>query len=151
MNASVVCVGDTLPPLVLAPLTRATLALYAGGSGDHIPLHIDTDFAKAAGHRDVLMHGMLGAAYVCRMLTTWAPQERLVGLNVRFTAITFPGEALIAEGVVEEIEDDGNERHARVRVALRNAEGETKLSGDAHVALGGWRNGISEAGRCRDG
>ena len=29
-------VGDTLPPLTLAPIDRTTLALFAGASGDQI-------------------------------------------------------------------------------------------------------------------
>ena len=54
-----VSVGDVLPPLSLPPVTRATLALYAGASGDHNPIHIDVDFARAAGMPDVFAHGML--------------------------------------------------------------------------------------------
>ena len=46
-------VGDALPPLALPPLTRTTLALFAGASGDHNPIHIDIDFARAAGMPDV--------------------------------------------------------------------------------------------------
>ena len=44
-------VGDTLPPLALPALDRTTLALFAGASGDHVPLHIDTDVARKAGMR----------------------------------------------------------------------------------------------------
>ncbi|MBK8647607.1 MAG: dehydratase [Gemmatimonadetes bacterium] len=123
-------VGETLPPLVLPPLTRATLALYAGGSGDHIPLHIDSDFAKAAGHRDVFMHGMLGVAYLVRMITHWVPQERLRDIHVRFSAITYPGEQLTAAGVVSAIAPDGA---VALALTLRNAQGEVKIAGGATV------------------
>lgn len=124
-------VGEQLPPLALPPLTRATLALYAGGSGDHIPLHIDADFAKGAGHRDVFMHGMLGVAYIMRMLTHWVPQERLQGFAVRFSAITYPGEQLTATGVVADVAADGT---ACVDVTLHNEAGEVKIAGRATVA-----------------
>jgi acyl dehydratase len=125
-------VGDTLPPLSLPPLTRAALALYAGGSGDHIPLHIDSDFARAAGHPDVFMHGMLGAGYLARVLTTWAPQACLQAYGVRFTAITWPGEALTATGTVTAVGADGQ---VTVAVVLRNAAGETKAVGEARLQL----------------
>jgi acyl dehydratase len=137
MTPRIMQVGDRLPPLELAPLTRATLALYAGGSGDHIPLHIDSDFARAAGYPDAFMHGMLGAAYVCRMLTAWRPQDALLGFDVRFTAITYPGEALTATGLVEAIEVDGEPGTARVAVTLCNAAGEIKLTGAALVRVDG--------------
>jgi len=123
-------VGEALPPLALPPLSRATLALYAGGSGDHIPLHIDSDFARAAGHPDVFMHGMLGAAWLARLLTQWAPQECLRELAVRFQAITWPGEALTATGEVEAVDAAGC---ATVAVRLCNAEGAVKIAGRAVI------------------
>jgi len=123
-------VGDALPPLELPSLTRETLALYAGGSGDHLPLHIDSDFARAAGYRDQFMHGMLGAAYITRMITSWVPQEYLRGFRIRFTAITYPGESLTAAGIISAVTAECVE----VDVVLRNAEGETKLTGRATIA-----------------
>ena len=62
-------VGDTLPALQLAPVDRQTLALFAGASGDHNPVHIDIDFARKAGMPDVFAHGMLGMAWLGRLLT----------------------------------------------------------------------------------
>ena len=41
-------VGDTLPDLQLPPVDRTTLALFAGASGDHNPMHIDIDVARRA-------------------------------------------------------------------------------------------------------
>ena len=125
-------VGDALPTLELPALTRATLALYAGGSGDHIPLHIDSDFAKGAGHRDVFMHGMLGVAYLTRMITQWVPPERLRSIAVRFSAMTFPGERLSASASVTAVATDGV---VELALVLRNEAGEVKISGRATVVL----------------
>ena len=44
-----ITVGTEIPALKFAPINRTTLALYAGASGDHNPIHIDSDFAKKAG------------------------------------------------------------------------------------------------------
>ena len=76
-----VTVGDEIAPLALPPLTRATLALYAGASGDHNPVHIDIDFARAAGMPDVFAHGMLSMAWLGRLLTNWAPQRESPGVQ----------------------------------------------------------------------
>src|SRR5262249_17525154 len=70
-------VGDELPALTLPAINRTTLALYAGASGDHNPIHIDIDFARKARMPDVFAHGMLSAAYVARLLTDWVPQRQL--------------------------------------------------------------------------
>ena len=129
-----VSVGDTLPPLALPPLTRTTLALYAGASGDHNPMHIDIDFARAAGMPDVFAHGMLSMAWLGRLLTGWAPQRDLREFSARFTAMTHVGERIVCTGrVTEKLERDG-ERLVRVAVATANEVGEVKLTGEAVIA-----------------
>ena len=130
-----VSVGDVLPPLSLPPLTRTTLALYAGASGDHNPMHLDLDFARAAGMPDVFAHGMLSMAWLGRLLTNWAPQRDLREFAVRFSAITHVGERIVCTGrVAEKLERDG-ERLVRVTVATTNEAGEVKLTGDALIAV----------------
>jgi acyl dehydratase len=125
-------VGDDLPPLSLPPLTRSTLALYAGASGDHNPMHIDIDFARAAGMSDVFVHGMLSMAWLGRLLTHWAPQRDL--RELRFSALTHVGEHIVCTGrVTAKLERDG-EQLIRVAVATANEAGEVKLIGEALVA-----------------
>lgn len=124
-------VGDTLPPLQLETLTRLTLALYCGASGDHNPIHVDSDFAHAAGMPDVFAHGMLSAAWLARMLTGWVPQSAIRSLDLRFTAITQVGERICCTGRVAEKLD-----HAvRVQLQTANADGVVKITGEAVIAL----------------
>jgi acyl dehydratase len=130
-----VAVGDALPPLALPPLTRATLALYAGASGDHNPMHIDIDFAREAGVEDVFAHGMLSMAWLARLLTQWAPQEALREFSVRFTAITQVGERIRCTGRVAEKLERGGEKLVRVEVQTANEAGAVKISGEALIAL----------------
>ena len=75
-------VGDALPALELSPISRTTLALFAGASGDHNPIHIDTDFARKAGMPDVFAHGMLGMAWLGRLLSR-GPLPALLELGYR--------------------------------------------------------------------
>lgn len=126
--------GDTLPGFIAGPISRHALALYCGASGDHNPIHVDLDFARAAGMDDVFAHGMLSAAYLARLLTNWAPQSALREYAVRFVAITQVGDAVHCTGhVVERFEAQGE---ARLRVALqaRSQDGELRLSGVAVLA-----------------
>ena len=130
-----VSVGDELPPLALPPLTRTQLALYADASNDHNPIHLDVEFARAAGMPDVVAHGMLSMAWLGRLLTNWAPQQDLREFNVRFSAITHVGERIVCTGrVAEKIERDG-ERLVRVAITTATEAGEVKVSGDAYLAL----------------
>ena len=124
--------GDALPALDMAPINRTQLALFAGASGDHNPIHIDTDFARKAGMPDVFAHGMLGMAWVGRLVTQWAPMAELREFNVRFAGITHLGNAVRCTGTVTE-KLDGK----RVRVALQSANqfDQVKIVGEAVVAL----------------
>lgn len=128
-------VGDRLPALVYPPLTRQTLALFAGASGDHNPIHIDLDFARAAGHPDVFAHGMLGMARLGRLVTRTVPQASLRRFAVRFTAVTQVGDALRCDGeVVERFTEDGEPR-ARLALRATTADGTVTLRGEAVVAV----------------
>ncbi|MGQ2999804.1 MaoC family dehydratase [Variovorax sp.] len=134
-NHDTVQVGDELPPLQLPPVDRTTLALFAGASGDHNPIHIDIDFARRAGMPDVFAQGMLGMAWLGRLLTQWAPQSQLRRFDVRFQGLTHLGHAVRCTGrVVEKLERDG-ERCVRVEVSSTNQHGQVRIAGEALVAL----------------
>lgn len=81
-------IGEQLPPLTIERVDRTTLALFAGGSGDHNPIHLDVDVARAAGMDDVFAQGMLSMAFLGRLLTDNFPQGQLRSFQTRFTAIT---------------------------------------------------------------
>ena len=128
-------VGTEIPALELPPISRFTLALYAGASGDHNPIHIDSDFAKKAGMPDVFAHGMLSMAYLGRMLTNWRPQAQLRKFGNRFAAITQLQDVITCSGkVVELIERDG-ETLARCEIQATRADGEQTLIGEALIAV----------------
>jgi acyl dehydratase len=135
LNFADIRVGDTLPPLTLAPVNRTTLALFAGASGDHNAVHIDLDFARRAGMPDVFAHGMLSMAYLGRLLTLWVDQRQLRQFGVRFVGITHLGHQITCSGrVVEKFELDGEQR-VKLEIRTTNQYGEPRVLGDAVVAL----------------
>lgn len=132
---SEIIVGSEIPALELPPINRTTLALFAGASGDHNPIHIDIDFAKKAGMPDVFAHGMLSMAYLGRMLTAWQPQSQLRKFSNRFAAITHLQDVITCSGKVVEIIEQGGEKLARCEIQAAKASGEQTLIGEALVAL----------------
>lgn len=128
-------VGDALPSFTTEPVSRLTLALYCGASGDHNPMHVDIDYAKAGGSPDVFAHGMLSMGYLGRLLTNWVPQAQLREYGVRFVAITQVGEAITCSGNVTELFEANGERRARLSLQTTNQQGQVKLIGDAVVAI----------------
>jgi len=128
-------VGDEIPALELPPISRTTLALFAGASGDHNPIHIDLDFARSAGMKDVFAQGMLSMAYLSRVLTQWVPQRQLLSYGVRFAAITQLGDRIRCSGKVVEKLDRAGQQCVRIEVTAVKAGGEVTLAGEALVAL----------------
>jgi acyl dehydratase len=135
-NFDTVQIGESLPPLILPAVDRTTLALFAGASGDHNPMHIDIDYARRAGMPDVFAHGMLGMAWLGRLLTNWVPQAQLRSFGVRFQGITHLGHVIRCGGRVTEKLEINGERCVRVQIETANQFGEVKIAGEALVALG---------------
>lgn len=135
MSAPAFEVGSNLPPLAIDPISRTTLALFAGASGDPNPIHIDIDVARSAGLDDVFAHGMLSMAYLARLLTGYVPQERIRSFGVRFTAITPVHGRPTCTGSVSSIDEVNGERVATLTLRVTLEDGTTTLIGDAIVAL----------------
>ncbi|MCQ4123286.1 dehydratase [Rhodococcus erythropolis] len=122
--------GDVLPSLELPEISRTTLALYAGASGDHNPMHIDLDVARSGEMDDVFAHGMLSMAYLGRLLTNYVPQERIRTYSVRFASITPLHAKPTCTGTVTKVEDG----LAHLDIAVTLSDGTVTLRGDAVVA-----------------
>ncbi|SES33322.1 MaoC like domain-containing protein [Streptomyces sp. yr375] len=131
--------GDGGAPAPLAsrtlpPVTRAGLALYAGASGDHNPVHIDLDAARAAGLDDVIAHGMLSMAWAGRVLEEIAGPGGVLSYRMRFAEPVRIGETLtitVRTAADPSSEPDGDS--LPVDVLVEDAGGRTKARGGARL------------------
>ncbi len=128
-------VGMEISILEKSAITRTTLALFCGASGDHNPMHIDSDFAKKAGMPDVFAHGMLSMAYLAQALTNWVPQTAIRSYGARFGAITHLNDEISCNGKVVDVFEEAGERRAKLELTAVNQDGETKLQGSAIVCI----------------
>ena len=128
-------VGERLVHKTFPPISRHTLALYCGASGDHNPIHVDIDFAKKAGFPDVFTHGMLVMAYLGQALTDAVHPASIRSFSTRFAAITQLGARLTCEGHITELLDHDGERRAKLALTTKDENGEIKLAGEAIIAL----------------
>ena len=129
--------GDDWPVLDMPPVTRLALALYCGASGDHNPLHVDSDFAREAGVGDVIAHGMLVMAYMGRTVTRCVPQSALREFSTRFQAMTRVGDAIRCTVAItgREMNEQG-EDCLKLTVTATDQRGEVQAQGEASNALG---------------
>ena len=122
-------VGENLPDLIVGPISRTNLALYAGASGGHNPLHIDTDYANRIGLPDVIAHGMLIMGYLGRVLTNNMNQNQVLEYGVQFSSITNIGDVLCCSGIVKEILGDKSNKILKLELNVKDQDNDTKLKG----------------------
>ena len=122
-------VGENLPDLIVGPISRTNLALYAGASGDHNPLHIDTDYANRIGLPDVIAHGMLIMGYLGRVLTNNMNQNQILEYGVQFSSITNIGDVLCCSGIVKEISGNNSNKILKLELNVKDQDNDTKLKG----------------------
>ena len=122
-------VGENLPDLIVGPISRTNLALYAGASGDHNPLHIDTDYANQIGLPDVIAHGMLIMGYLGRVLTNNMNQNQVLEYGVQFSSITNIGDVLCCSGIVKEISGNKSNKILKLELNVKDQDNDTKLKG----------------------
>jgi len=100
-------------------ITRDQIRLYAEASGDFNPIHLDPEFAKAAGLPDIIAHGMLSMGLLgesLRDLGIETPQ--LKSFTTKFKSTAKVGTVLTANVVAGSIEAK------KLELALTNQTGD---------------------------
>jgi acyl dehydratase len=128
-------IGDSMPPLTQAAVSRLQLALFAGAAADHNPIHVDDAAARGGGLPGVIAHGMLTMAFLGELLTHWVTQRDIRALSSRFVAMAFPGDVITCTGTVAAKAVEDGEQRVELDLAAQNQRGEKILLGKATVAL----------------
>lgn len=119
-------VREAAPSHTAAQRTAADQpARYAAASGDHNPIHLDEDFARAVGLPGVIMHGLCTLALVSHAAVAAAggdPRE-LRRFAARFAAPAQPGQELTTTFW----RDDGPEHGTALRFETSGPAGERIL------------------------
>ncbi len=128
--------GAPIPQLV-KQVTQEQIDAYADVSGDHNPIHINREVARAVGLDGTIAHGMLSMAFLGQLLTDWlansAPKGSwLARLKVRFQGMVRPGDTVTCQGVLGQSVDGKQSAD----VWIDNQRGERVITGDADLALG---------------
>ena len=111
-NGSVIRMGDigrvldTIQELRVTP-DKYLPHRYAGASGDFNPIHIDPEFANAAGLPTNILHGLYAMAQVARANEAAAGDDprKLKRLSVQFRGMGFPEKEIVVSGTVKEVRD----------------------------------------------
>ncbi len=123
-------------PTLIKHVTQEQINAYADASGDHNPIHLDPEKARAVGLPGTIAHGMLSMAFLGQVLTDWLAAQPgshgwVARLRVRFQAMAYPGDTLRCHGVL----GAKTEERQRVDLWIENQHGERLTTGDADVVL----------------
>jgi acyl dehydratase len=131
---SAIHVGDRIER-VEAPIERIQLVKYAGASGDFNRIHVEEDFARAAGYPSVFAHGMLSMGFLGQLLAGAYGPGAVRNMRARFTAITWPGDTVTCRGEVTAVREEGGERLVELKVWAETKPGTVTVEGTALVAV----------------
>lgn len=126
--------GTVVAQFETAPLSRFTLALFCGASGDHNPVHVDLDFARGAGYEDVFAQGMLVMAYLGRLLPRPDSSVRVESFACRFVTVTRVGDSLRCVARLGSREELDNRVRVTVNLESRTVDGVLRASGIAMIS-----------------
>jgi len=123
--------GASGPEKTVGPITRITIAKYAGAGGDFNPVHVDEEFARSAGMPSVFAHGLFSAGIVAQYVAHWVGQPNVRQFGVRFTGQVWPDDVLTLAGRVERVEESDGERLAHLAVTATRQTGDVVVKATA--------------------
>ncbi len=126
-------IGDALPSLTKAPITKVQLVRYAGASGDFNPLHTDDGVAQGSGMKGVIAQGILIMGFMGQAISGWVQLHHLKRFKVRFKGVTYPGDVITVKAVVREKCASSEGEVVLCDIAAEDQNGETKVSGEFEV------------------
>lgn len=133
-TAAPLTVGSRVPDLMMDPITRTQLALFAGASGDHNPIHLDDEEARRGGLPGVITHGMLTMAFLGEFVERLAGRDNLRHFDARFVAMAQPGDQITCAGEVAARDDEAGEHLVTVNVTATNQAGTKVAEGVARFS-----------------
>ncbi len=124
-------VGDVIPALEKAPVSKDQIWRYAGASGDFNPLHMDDEWGTMAGMGGRIAHGMLLMGFVGQAITNYVPKKNLKKFSVRFGGMTKLEDVITITG------SDNGENIITGELVAADQNGDMKVSGTFEAALPG--------------
>jgi acyl dehydratase len=98
--------GDTLPSVVLKPVSRLDLIQYAGASGDFNPIHTIDNEAKRLGLPGVIAHGMWTMGNMTKLFTPFYEEGFVKHFRNRFSGMVFLDDVLNLSATLNERRED---------------------------------------------
>ena len=126
-------IGDTFA--TTREVTDELIREFAELSGDHNPIHLDEEFARATRFGRRIAHGMLSGAFISAVLGNNFEGRKIAFMSqtLRFTAPTFIGDIITTTATVRHIREDKN--IVTLETRCQKQTGEVTLTGESTVMI----------------
>ena len=96
-----------LEETILKEVKIADIENFCKLTGDYHPLHIDADFAKNNGYKDILAHGLFVSSLSSTLIGMKLPGRNalVMGQDFKYKHPVYPGDKLSIKGVVSSIDE----------------------------------------------
>lgn len=115
--------------------SRQDVATFSKLSGDVSPLHTDDEYASSKGYREVLLHGLLTASLISRLIGMHLPGKTNLchSQSLDYVNPAYAGEVLRVEGRI--VEKNEALRVLVIKIEIRKQNGQMVLRGAAQVGV----------------
>jgi acyl dehydratase len=94
----------------LEPVTRELIASFVLAVDDKNRMHVDEEFAHAAGHPTVMASGQMTIGWIGQYLRSFSDFRRVVMFSVQLRAPVYVDDVIELSGEVVEVDADGTAR-----------------------------------------
>jgi 3-hydroxybutyryl-CoA dehydratase len=114
-------------------ITEDDVAMFAGLSGDHNPIHLDEEYAAQSPFGGRIAHGLLTASLLSALLGMHLPGPGAIYLaqSLKFTAPVRIGDTVTASVEVISVRDE--KRLVTLRTDCTNQDGVLVVTGEATI------------------
>ncbi len=116
-------------------ITESLVNDFAKLSGDYNPLHMDDEYSKSTKFHGRVVHGMLLASFLSRMVGMYLPGKNALYLSqsLEFHNPCFLNDEIIISSVV--IDKSASTKIIKIETNIRNTDNQVLLSGVGKIIL----------------
>lgn len=114
-------------------VTDRDIEMFATATGDHNPIHLDSNFARGTIFKGRIAHGILTAGLVSAALSRLPGIVVYLSQSLSFLRPVRPGDNI--EASAEVVEKISERSELRLRTVCTNQAGEIVLTGEARVKV----------------
>ena len=110
---------------------------FAAVNYEFVPIHMDNEAGKVAGHPGAIGMGRLQWSYLHNALENWLGERgRIVRVDAQFRALNLKGQTLTAKGKVKAVRTVNTDTFVDLDVWVEADDGTVLAPGSATVAVG---------------